>query len=68
MSAAEKAAQILEGEMLRMTLAKPKSGNAQHLRAVSVVPLRTGFRPVIETLKQSMGWWLLPKIKERSEK
>lgn len=53
--AAEKAAQILEGEMCRMTLSKPKSGNAQHLRAVSVVPLCDGFQPVIITLKQIYG-------------
>ncbi|ONK56991.1 uncharacterized protein A4U43_C10F15420 [Asparagus officinalis] len=50
--AAEKAAEVLEGEMCRLTLSKPKSSNAQHLRAASVVPLRTGFRPVIDTLKQ----------------
>ncbi|ONK56986.1 uncharacterized protein A4U43_C10F15370 [Asparagus officinalis] len=53
--AAEKAAEVLEGEMCRLTLSKPKSSNAQHLRAASVVPLRTGFRPVIDTLKQMYG-------------
>ncbi|XP_020249420.1 uncharacterized protein LOC109826811 [Asparagus officinalis] len=53
--AAEKAAEVLEGEMCRLTLSKPKSTNAQHLRAASVVPLHTGFRPVIATLKQMYG-------------
>nr|XP_043632108.1 uncharacterized protein LOC122603462 isoform X2 [Erigeron canadensis] len=48
----ETASKILEGEMLRVTLSKPKNGNAQHQRVVSVVPLKTGFRPVIETLRE----------------
>ncbi|KAK8913653.1 hypothetical protein KSP39_PZI024008 [Platanthera zijinensis] len=34
--------EILEGEMCGMTLSEPKNGNAQHLRVVSVSPLRTG--------------------------
>ncbi|XP_065866228.1 uncharacterized protein [Euphorbia lathyris] len=50
--AAENAGTILEGEMLKMTLSKPKNGNAQHLRAVSVLPLRTGYQPVIESLRE----------------
>ncbi|KAA8544132.1 hypothetical protein F0562_022144 [Nyssa sinensis] len=49
------AGKILEGEMLRVTLSKPKNGNAQHLRVVSVVPLRSGFRPAIETLRELYG-------------
>ncbi|KAJ8768824.1 hypothetical protein K2173_023728 [Erythroxylum novogranatense] len=46
---------ILEGEMFRMTLSKPKSGNAQHLRVASVVPLRSGFQPAIESLRKLYG-------------
>ncbi|XP_028808180.1 uncharacterized protein LOC114762770 [Neltuma alba] len=44
--------EILEGEMFRMTLSKPKNGNARHLRVVSAIPLRTGFRPAIEALRE----------------
>ncbi|KAK9663982.1 hypothetical protein RND81_14G011200 [Saponaria officinalis] len=50
--AAENAGKMLEGEMCRMTLSKPKNGNAQHLRVASVVPFSSGFRPVIQSLKQ----------------
>ncbi|XP_058105355.1 uncharacterized protein LOC131248874 [Magnolia sinica] len=50
--AALNAGKILEGEMFQMKLCEPKNGNAQHLRAVSVVPLRSGFRPVIDTLRK----------------
>lgn len=46
------AGKVLEGEMLTVTLSKPKNGNAQHLRVVSVVPMRTGFEPAIETLRE----------------
>ncbi|KAJ4847660.1 hypothetical protein Tsubulata_036970 [Turnera subulata] len=53
--AAANAAKILEGEMFMMTLSKPKNGNAQHLRAVSIVPLKAGFRPAIESLKLLYG-------------
>ena len=53
--AAVSASRILEGEMFKMTLSKPKNGNAQHLRVVSVVPLRTGFQPAIETLRKLYG-------------
>ncbi|KAF9684791.1 hypothetical protein SADUNF_Sadunf04G0155200 [Salix dunnii] len=53
--AASNAAKILEGEMFRMTLSRPKNGNAQHLRAVSIVPLRSGFKPAIESLKEFYG-------------
>lgn len=52
---AETAAKALEGEMLRVTLSKPKNGNAQHQRVVSVVPLRSGFRPAIENLRELYG-------------
>ena len=66
--AASNAAKILEGEMCRMTLSKPKNGNAQHLRAVSIVPLRSGFKPAIESLKEFYGvkpatsWFFYPFI------
>lgn len=53
--AAAKAGKILEGEMFKMTLSKPKNGNAQHLRAVSVVPLSSGFQSAIESLKELYG-------------
>lgn len=53
--AASNATKILEGEMFRMTLSKPKNGNAQNLRAVSIVPLRSGFKPAIESLKEFYG-------------
>ncbi|KAJ7947870.1 Nucleic acid-binding, OB-fold containing protein [Quillaja saponaria] len=49
---ADNVGKILEGEMFRMTLAKPKNGNAQHLRVVSVFPLRSVFQPAIETLRE----------------
>ncbi|KAK9078520.1 hypothetical protein SSX86_002577 [Deinandra increscens subsp. villosa] len=51
----ENASKILEGEMLRLTLSKPKNGNAQHPRVVSVVPLKSGFRPLMDTLAQLYG-------------
>ncbi|XP_073015666.1 uncharacterized protein [Primulina eburnea] len=47
------AGRVLEGEMLTVTLSNPNSGNAQHQRVVSVVPLRTGFQPAIETMRES---------------
>ncbi|XP_052195125.1 uncharacterized protein LOC127803125 [Diospyros lotus] len=53
--AAETAAKVLEGEMLRVTLSRPKNGNAQHQRVASVVPLRTGFQPAIKTLRELYG-------------
>ncbi|KAI0498244.1 hypothetical protein KFK09_021485 [Dendrobium nobile] len=53
--AEEKIGEILEGEMCQMTLCEPKNGNAQHLRVVSVVPLRAGFRPAIHTLRLLYG-------------
>ncbi|KAJ8543895.1 hypothetical protein K7X08_025513 [Anisodus acutangulus] len=50
--AAAAAGKALEGEMLKVTLSQPKNGNARNLRVVSVLPLRTGFQPVIETLRE----------------
>ncbi|KAG8371283.1 hypothetical protein BUALT_Bualt13G0071400 [Buddleja alternifolia] len=50
--AATTAGRALEGEMLTVMLSKPKNGNAQHQRVVSVSPLRSGFQPAIETLKE----------------
>ncbi|KAL6499780.1 hypothetical protein OROGR_027690 [Orobanche gracilis] len=50
--AAMGAGRALEGEMLSVTLSKPKNGNAQHLRVVSVVPLSSCFQPAIETLRE----------------
>ncbi|GAA0139748.1 hypothetical protein LIER_01234 [Lithospermum erythrorhizon] len=50
--AAVTAGNVLEGEMLKVSLSNPKNGNAQHLRVASVAPLRSGFQPVIETLRQ----------------
>ncbi|KAI4322313.1 hypothetical protein L6164_022020 [Bauhinia variegata] len=46
---------ILEGEMFQMTLSKPQNGNAQHLRVVSAVPLRSRFQPAIEALREHYG-------------
>ena len=53
--AAVSASRILEGEMFKMTLSRPENGNAQHLRVVSVVALRTGFQPAIESLRELYG-------------
>ncbi|GMH08990.1 hypothetical protein Nepgr_010830 [Nepenthes gracilis] len=53
--AAATAGNVLQGEMFRMTLSRPKNGNAQHLRVVSVVPLRSGFRPAILSLRELYG-------------
>lgn len=50
--AAIAASQALEGEMLSVTLSKSKKGDAQHLRVVSVVPMRNDFQPVIHTLRE----------------
>ncbi|CAN4120367.1 unnamed protein product [Withania somnifera] len=50
--AAAAAGKALEGEMLKVTVSQPKNGNARHLRVVSVLPLGTGFQPVIETLRE----------------
>ena len=52
--AARAAEGALQGEMCRVVLRAPAMGaarSAEHLRAVSVVPLRDGFRPVVDTLK-----------------
>ncbi|KAF6984077.1 hypothetical protein CFC21_002134 [Triticum aestivum] len=45
------AADALHGEMCRLALREPTKDGAEHLRAVSVVPLRDGFRPVVDTLR-----------------
>ncbi|XP_027148402.1 uncharacterized protein LOC113748984 [Coffea eugenioides] len=50
--AATTAGKVLEGEMLRVMLSKPKNGNAQHLRVASVVPLQSSFQPAIVTLRK----------------
>ncbi|KAI4965121.1 hypothetical protein ZWY2020_057432 [Hordeum vulgare] len=49
--AARAAADALQGEMCRLALREPTKDGAEHLRAVSVVPLRDGFRPVVDTLR-----------------
>ncbi|XP_009413183.1 uncharacterized protein LOC103994548 [Musa acuminata AAA Group] len=54
-SAREKVGELLQGEMLRMTLSRSRKGNAEHLRVASVVPLRAGFRPVIDRLRRLYG-------------
>ncbi|KAJ4725026.1 Nucleic acid-binding, OB-fold containing protein [Melia azedarach] len=53
--AAMTASKVLQGEMFKMTLNKPKNGNAQHLRVATVVPLSSSFRPVIEILREKYG-------------
>ncbi|XP_059314697.1 uncharacterized protein LOC132065360 isoform X2 [Lycium ferocissimum] len=50
--AAANVGKALEGEMLKVTLSQPKNGNARHLRVASVLPLKTGYQPVIETLRE----------------
>ena len=52
--AAISASRILKEEMFKLTLFKPKNGNAQHLQVVSIVSLRTGFQLAIETLENYM--------------
>ncbi|XP_023512878.1 uncharacterized protein LOC111777484 isoform X2 [Cucurbita pepo subsp. pepo] len=53
--AAEAVSEILEGEMFRMTISKPKNGNAQHSRVVQLVPLSSGFQPAILRLRELYG-------------
>ena len=53
--AAVSASRILEEEMFKLTLFKPKYGNAQHLQVVSIFSLRTGFQPAIESLRELYG-------------
>ncbi|KAM0905578.1 hypothetical protein ACQ4PT_017289 [Festuca glaucescens] len=48
--AARAAADALQGEMCRLALREPARDGAEHLRAVSVVPLRDGFRPVVDAV------------------
>lgn len=50
--AAMETGRSLEGEILTVTLSKPKNGNAQHLRVVSVVPMRSGFKPAISCIRE----------------
>ncbi|GLJ06572.1 hypothetical protein SUGI_0042270 [Cryptomeria japonica] len=50
--ALEASARFLEGQMFQMVLRKPQSGNAQHMRIDSIVPLASNFHPVIEYLKK----------------
>jgi hypothetical protein len=49
--AARAAADALQGEMCRLALRRPARDGAEHLRVVSVVPLRDGFRPVVDALR-----------------
>ncbi|XP_031388143.1 uncharacterized protein LOC116201155 [Punica granatum] len=49
------ASRVLEGELFRMTLSTPKTGNAQHLRIASVVPLRSEYQPVFKCLRERYG-------------
>ncbi|KAK9124155.1 hypothetical protein Sjap_013757 [Stephania japonica] len=53
--AAMAAGKVLEGELFRMTLSKPKNGNAQHLRVASIAPLRSDFEPAIVALRRLYG-------------
>ncbi|KGN46888.2 hypothetical protein Csa_020864 [Cucumis sativus] len=53
--AAETVSEILEGEMLRITISKPKNGNAQHSRVVQIVPLSSCFQPAIIRLRELYG-------------
>ncbi|XBJ17277.1 hypothetical protein VPH35_008720 [Triticum aestivum] len=48
---ADELARLFAGEMCRLALREPTKDGAEHLRAVSVVPLRDGFRPVVDTLR-----------------
>ncbi|XP_057457339.1 uncharacterized protein LOC130748191 [Lotus japonicus] len=47
--------EILEGEMFTVTFSKSVSGNAQHTRLASAVPLSSVFRPVIQVLRECYG-------------
>ncbi|XP_039139005.1 uncharacterized protein LOC120276348 [Dioscorea cayenensis subsp. rotundata] len=49
------AGEMMVGEICRVTLRRPTNGNAEHLRAVSLVPLRAEFRPVIARLRSLYG-------------
>ena len=42
----------LMGEMFQITLTKPRRGKAEHPRMTAVVPLRSAFQPVIQTLEE----------------
>ncbi|KAM0846933.1 hypothetical protein ACQ4PT_055354 [Festuca glaucescens] len=49
--AARAAADALQGEMCRLALREPARDGAEHLRAVSVAPLRDGFRPAVDAIR-----------------
>ncbi|KAA0037314.1 uncharacterized protein E6C27_scaffold3G00270 [Cucumis melo var. makuwa] len=53
--AAETVSEILVGEMFRITISKPKNGNAQHSRVVQIVPLSSCFQPAIIRLRELYG-------------
>lgn len=55
LGAAAAAGRALEGELFTMSLSTPKNGNAQHLRVVSVVPVRSEYQPVIEYVRELNG-------------
>ncbi|KAJ0985254.1 hypothetical protein J5N97_003610 [Dioscorea zingiberensis] len=50
-SAAWRAGQMMVGEICQITLKLPANCNAQHLRVVSIEPLRSEFLPVITRLR-----------------
>uniref|UniRef100_A0A0E0R214 Replication factor A C-terminal domain-containing protein n=1 Tax=Oryza rufipogon TaxID=4529 RepID=A0A0E0R214_ORYRU len=50
--AARAAEEALEGEVCRVAMRAFAKGAAERFRAVSVVPLRDGFRPLIDTLRE----------------
>ncbi|KAF0928578.1 hypothetical protein E2562_006023 [Oryza meyeriana var. granulata] len=50
--AARAAEEALQGEMCRVAMRAFVKGDAESFRAVSVVPLRDGFRSLIDTLRE----------------
>ncbi|XP_040384003.1 uncharacterized protein LOC121055522 [Oryza brachyantha] len=50
--AARAAEEALEGEMCRVAMRALAKGDGERFRAVSVVPLRDGFRPLVDTLRE----------------
>eukprot|EP00250_Pteridium_aquilinum_P000796 c10960_g1_i2 orf=518-988(-) len=48
----ENVSKVLLGEMVELVLRPPKSGRAQHLRVVSVVPLAPDFEQIMVVLKR----------------
>ncbi|KAH9326153.1 hypothetical protein KI387_006331, partial [Taxus chinensis] len=53
--ALEAAERILEGQMFQMVLRKPRSGNAQHMRIDSIMPLASDFQPPIHIFCTDKG-------------